>query len=213
MATTKNPTKKFLLQMLIGALVGAAVTAALLALFGDSWIETSDGGTIIAMVAGLIYAVMGLFVGLGIAAPRSGARILNVEDEEELRAERPVLRMAAISCFLIGLFLFVLAGSGDPTSLISREIAVVVALGSLAAVLVISVAMDKRTDEMTRQISLESSALSLYVALAFFGGWAAPTRLGYVAWVSPLAFAGLLALLILFATFIVSARRGMLTPR
>lgn len=213
MTTTKNPTKKFLLQMLIGASVGAGTTAAFLALFGDAWIETSDGGTIIAMLAGLIYAVMGLFVGFGLAAPRAGARLLNVEDEEELRAERPVLRMAAISCVLIGLFLIVLAGAGDATSLIGREFAVFVALGSLAAVLILSVAMNKRTDELTRQVSLESSALTLYAALAIFGGWAVLARLGYVAWVSPVAFVGLLALLMLVATFIVSARKGMLIPR
>lgn len=115
MATTKRPLRKFLFQMLVGAVFGAGVTAVFLAALGGTWIETSDGATMIAVVAGISYALMGLLVGFGAIAPNAGARILNVEDPDELREERGNIAAGAIGSVLIGLFLLALALSGPET--------------------------------------------------------------------------------------------------
>ena len=84
------------------------------------------------------------------------------------------------------------------------------AVACLAGILIIGGMSAKKYDELTRQISLEASAGAFYTTLLLIGGWAALAHLGYVAWLSPLAFVSALALLLIIAIFIVSARKGLL---
>lgn len=129
--------------------------------------DSADPGTAIALVTGMSYALIGLLVAFGIAAPGDGAKLLNVEDAEELREESPKLRYGAVACFLI----------------------------------------------LTRQINLEASTLTLLLAMALFGGWAALAHLDFTGWVTPLALIAVLALIQLVSIMIVCARRGLMMPR
>lgn len=209
-ASTKNPTKKFLFQMLIGALVGGGATAALLAALGGTWIETSDGGTMIAVVAGISYALMGLLVGFGAIAPDAGARMLNVEDPDELREERGNIAAGAICCVLIGIFLLALALSGPDQG---REPALIVAGLSLIGLLAVAFWSRGRTDELTQKVSTESAALAMQIGLVALAVWSGLAHLGYAGWIEPLALIASAALLQLLTMFWVAGRRGMLKPR
>jgi hypothetical protein len=198
-------------RMFAGAIVGAGATALFLALV-EPRMDLDDPANMLAIVAGISYAVIGLAVGLGLIVPRAGARFLNVEDADELREERVKLRTGAIACFLIGLFLLVLALAADKAYL-TRDVALFTAAACLAGVAIASLFSGRRSDELTRQITLEASAATFHIALFVLGGWAALAHLGYAGWVSPLALISGLALLELVAIMVVSARKGLMTPR
>lgn len=210
MTTTKKPMNKFVFQMFIGALIGAAATAAFLALFGRTLVDTSNGGTMIAVVAGLSYALMGFFVGFGAIAPAAGARFLNVEDPDELREERGNISSGAIVCVLVGVFLLALASSGPG---FGRELALTVAVLSLFAMLAVAYWSRGRTDELTQKVSTESAALAMQIGLVVLAVWSALAHLGYVWWIEPLALIASASLLQLATAFWVAGRKGMLTPR
>ncbi|HEX8579579.1 MAG TPA: hypothetical protein VF655_08300 [Allosphingosinicella sp.] len=200
------------LKLLIGAAAGALSTIAFMEFVGKSRLDSGDPGVAIAIVAGLIYFVMGLGVGVGALAPRQGAVFLNVEDAEELREQRASLGPSAISCILMGAFLLLLAlapveKGGDLT------IWAVAAGACLIGGVAIARATRRRADELMRQVSLESSALTLNLALAGLSAWALLAHLGFVRWATPLGLIAGLALLHLGAIFWTAARKGMMKPR
>ena len=208
----KTSAGRQVFRLLAGGVVGAASTIAFMELVGKSRLGSDDPGVILALIAGLIYGVMGVFVGLGALAPRQGAVFLNVEDADEIREQRASLAPSAIACILIGAFLLVLAlapveQAGDRTAW------TVAAAACLLGVVAVSVAARGRTDELMRQLSFESSALTLHVALVVLTVWAMLAQLGYAAWLTPLSLIAGLALLFLAATFLVAGKKGMMSPR
>ena len=207
--------KKLSAQMLAGAAIGAAFVSGLIWLFKDRGLDLDDPGQAIALGTGAIYALIGLMVGLGALAPRTGARLLNVEDAEELTDQRTVLGYSAVSCVLIGLFFLVLAAvpAGGEGGWVSPNVAAIIGGASLLALIALTLLTNRRVDELTRQVSMEAQALALSVAMVLFGGWAGLAHLDYVEWISPLAFVAGLALLQLLAIFWIGAKRGLMTPR
>jgi cytochrome bd-type quinol oxidase subunit 2 len=198
---------------LLGGMVFGAVSAALFLGLAGKRIDFDDPAIMLAVVAGLSYALMGLAVGLGALAPRAGAHILNVEDEEELREQRGKLAPSAAICMLVGLFLLLLALAPSLNASIGETTVALIAGATLAGVVIISLATRGRADELMRQISLEASAATLNIALVVLAGWALLTQFGHVGWMSPLALIAGFALLELLAIFVVGARRGLMNPR
>lgn len=208
-AVKTRMTKRDLLKMLGGAIFGAAGTGLFLALLDDR-IDFDDTGTMIAVVAGMSYFLMGLLVGFGALAPNTGARFLNVEDADEIREERPKLAPSAIACALIGLFLLTLVvadGFGN------RGLGLVIAGAALVGVVAISVRTRRLGDELMRQVGYESAALTLHLALVVLAAWAALAHLGYAPWVDPLALISGAALLYLLVVFAVAGRKGLMRSR
>jgi hypothetical protein len=202
-----------IMRMLSGMLVGAGGAALFLTLAGKSRLDLGDPATMLAVVAGLCYGLMGLAVAFGALMPKAGARFLNVEDADEIREQRRSLAPSAAACMLIGLFLLVLALAPTLTASLGGAGVAAIAIGALALAATITLATSARADELIRRISVESSALALHIALLGLGGWAALAHLGLVAWMEPLALVAGLALLQLFAIFFVSARKGLMRPR
>ena len=207
--------KKLLGQMLVGAVVGGAATGGLLMVWKGRGLDLSDPAQMFALVAGMIYLLIGMMVGFGALAPRAGARFLNVEDVDELRVERPILGFSAIACVLTGMFFLVLAAipADGSDGLVNRDAAAVVAAACLTGLVAMTRSTNRRVDELTRQVSMEASALAMHAVMLFLCGWAALAHLGYANWISPLAFVSALALLLLASVFWVGAKRGMVTPR
>jgi cytochrome bd-type quinol oxidase subunit 2 len=213
-ATGAKPTKlKMAMRFLIGALAGAAGTILFIELVGKPHLDFDDRGTMLALIAGLIYALLGLSVGLGALAPRQGAAFLNVEDADEIREQRGSLAPSAISCILIGAFLLLLAMAPGLEQAAGREIVVAAALICVAGIVAISFATRGRADELMRQVGLEASAFTLHVALAVLSVWALLAHLDYVSWVGPLELIAGLALLELCAIFYLGGKRGLMKPR
>ncbi|HEX9954356.1 MAG TPA: hypothetical protein VGB48_03965 [Allosphingosinicella sp.] len=200
------------LKLLIGAVAGAASTILFMEMVGKSRLESGDPGVGIAIIAGLIYFVMGAGVGFGALAPRGGAVFLNVEDAEELREQRASLGPSAISCILIGAFLLLLALA--PVEKGGNLTLWAIAAGAcLAGGVAIGVATRRRADELMRQVRLEASALTLNLALVGLSAWALLAHLGFINWVTPVGLVAGLALLHLAAIFWTAARKGMMKPR
>ena len=209
----KSARGQILTRLISGAVFGGAATMAFLALSGELGVDFSDPATMLAVMAGLSYGLIGLLVAVGAAAPRSGARFLNVEDADEIREERRNLGPAAAACILAGLFLLILALAPGIAASAGRQTLALLAMGCLAAMVAISLATRGRADELARQISIEASAFTLHVAFVVLGVWATFAHLGYVGWTSPLGLIAGLALLELAAIFWFSAKKGLMTPR
>ena len=208
-AVGRKLTTRDMIKALVGAIIGAVATGLFLFLLDDR-IDTDDAGSMIAIVAGLSYFLMGLLVGFGALAPNTGARFLNVEDADEIREERPKLAPSAIACVLIGVFLLtlVLAESfGDPS------IGLAITGAALVAVVMIAVRTRRQGDELMRQVGFESAALTLHSGLLVMAIWAALAHLGFAGWVDPLAFIAGVALLYLIAIFEVAGTKGLMRSR
>lgn len=198
---------------LIGALVGAGAATLFIGLLGKPDLGERDLSTLIAIVAGLCFALMGLMVFIGTLAPAAGAHFLNVEDAEDIREQRPTLAPSALSMVLIGAIFLILALASSPASpgLLPAAWAAGIAGACLVAVIGVHLRTRDRSDELIRQVSMEASALAMHIALVIALIWAASATLGFAEPLSALGLAAALALLELFAIFWVCGRKGLLS--
>ena len=210
----KKTTQKLIVQTLTGAAFGAAGTFLFLQ-YGGKVADFEDPSRLAAAAAGIIYVLMGLFVGIGALIPGAGAKFLNVEDTDEILAERKSIGPGAIGALLIGLMLMALAltPGGDKRGALSPDTALAIAAACLAGLLAVGWWIRGKVDEFNRQMGVESSAMAMNASLLLFGGWAALAHVGYVQWITPLGLLAGFALLELGAIFWVVGKRGMLVPR
>ena len=210
-----SKVRKVAMQMVVGAAVGASVTFGLLTFVGKSRFDLDDPSRVIALATGLVFALTGLVLGLGVLAPRSGAHLLNVEDAEELREQRGPLWRAALVMVLLGATVLALAlGRIDGSAgLFSSATAVVVAATCFTGVVIVSIAGRNDHDELMHSVSRESMTVAMYVLTALIGVWAAAAHLGYADWITPLDMISALLIVQLGSIIIVSAKRGLLRPR
>lgn len=209
-SNAKAANGKLLKRALIGGVFGAGTTILLLSVIGDS-IRFGDFGTMLAVIAGMSYTLLGVVVGLGVIAPRSGARFLNVADADEIREEKRKLGPSAVACVLIGIVFIALALA--PATSTGRLTTLIILAICAGGVVVTTLAGRRHYDELTRQVDTEASALTLNLSMVVLGGWAALSQLGYVGWMSPLTFIASLALLSLAAICWIAGKRGLTTPR
>ena len=207
------PTSRILKQALIGAVVGGAGTGLFLVLADGTLIHLDDPSVAIAVLAGLIYALIGLFVALGTAAPGAGAKLLNVEDEGELREQRAMLSIGALVCLLIGLFLIELASAPALVTWLGTFGTALLCGATLLLLIGLGVRASSRMDEMNKRISLEANNLALNIVGLLLAGAAIAAAAGRELEVTPLAGLATIAIAQLIAIFWVSGRRGLLTPR
>ena len=210
----KKTTRKLIFQTLTGAAFGAAGTFLFLR-FGGEVADFEDPSRLVAAATGIIYVLMGLFVGVGALAPGAGAKFLNVEDADEILAERKSIGPGAIGALLIGLMLMALAltPGGDQPGALSPDTALAIAAVCLVGLLAVGWWVRGKVDEFNRQMGIEASAIAMNASLLLFGGWAALAHTGYVHWIAPLGLLAGFALLELGAIFWVVGKRGMLVPR
>jgi hypothetical protein len=212
---TPPKLRRLIAQLVIGALVGGVTSFLAFTNLKHAGIDIDDPSRVLALGVGLVFAIMGLFVGLGVAAPSAGSKLLNVEDSEELHEQGAQLKYGALIYLLAGVALLVL-GMGAPigqSGLIQPEIAGAIAGLCFLAGAWASYSSRKLTDEMMLQVGREASTLALYLAIILAAGWAVVAQFRPVAVLSPLSLlAGLLGLS-LVSVMIVAARRGLLRPR
>lgn len=181
-----------------------------LKLVAEGRMATDEPAVMLAILAGLVYLMIGAMLALGTFAPSTGAMLLNVEDADEIREERPKLQVGSVAYILIGATLLVLAASGDgPDALIGQGLALLIAGACFLGAAVLSLISYRQCDELMRQMTIESSALAQSVGLFVFGGWAILAHLGQVAWLAPLGYLAGFAFLEMLAIFSIVGRRGM----
>jgi len=207
-----NTSRKSLMRLLLGAAVGAVIVFAALSIASALGLAVKQGDGLAAVIVGVAYAVIGLLVLLGAIMPGVGAKLLNVEDEAELRHERRKLLGSAAAMILSGAALFALQmASHDGSQGLERTAALLLVAAAVLTMIALSHGIRKSQDEYARRIGADSAATSFYATLFVFGGWAVLAHLGFTKMFTPLTFlAGALGLLLL-SVFVVAGRRGMLS--
>jgi hypothetical protein len=214
-ATTRQKTLKQLAQMGAGALIGAGATIALLTSLGSARFAFHDPSRVAALGVGIVFALIGLIVGIGVIAPKAGAQMLNVEDAEEVRDQRRSLGRGALIILLAGLAMLALALTvvDGAKGLFSRDMAGIIVAFCVVAIAGLSIGGRGEQDELMKVAGTEASAMAMVVTLVGLGAWAVLSYLGFVAWIAPLGMLSGLLVVQFVTIFAVSARRGMLRPR
>ena len=215
-AMTQDGTPKWktsAIKMLTGGVVGAAVAAGILGIAGSALLDAMGPSRVALATVGVVYAMMAALVGFGLAAPRAGARLLNVGDADELREERAGMMLSVITMGSIGLVLVLLAlASGPgfagpvPATLAFGVLVLAVAGGALA-----SWAWRDRYDELNRQLGLEGCFRAFCLSWVLLTLWAAADFLGFGLALTPVDVVTTLAAMMLAGSFVAIGRRGMMT--
>lgn len=215
-APAKAKWRKMLVSMAAGAVSGGVGMTLMLTFFDRAAWPDPDPSRLAVASIGLIYALMGLIVGAGILAPGAGAKLLNVEDRDELIEQRAVLAGSAVGCVAIGAALILLglaAGIGGPVG-VSPSLA----FGGLVAALLLSGLVSWRQwrlyDELMRSLIQDGAAMGGYLIFFALTLWGAGSATGVLAAApQPLDLVSLAFGLMLLGCFIAIGRRGMLMPR
>jgi hypothetical protein len=211
-STNRRGLKKRLLGLLVGLAAGYAAAASATQFINSDMVGGLAKSASIAALVGVLYALIGLGVGLGAASPKFGARFLNVEDADELREQKKVLVLSGLGMTLLGLSLFALALAA-PDGPLPQRAALALSGGGLALGTVLSIPAYRLSDELMRAVNVEGGALSFGLTVLIAGGWALFAHLGYAAAPAPLDLLTLFYAIMLFASFIATGRRGMLMLR
>jgi hypothetical protein len=216
METTRNKPapkwRKFVTSGLVGAVVGGAVMIGLIGLYESGALGELGPSGMIACVAGAVYVLIGVQVGLGIALPALGWRFLNVEDAEEIREQRGLLGYSAAGMIAWGGALIVVALAG-PGGVLAPGMGLAAALALIAVSVLLTALMWRHMDELMRGMSRECGNISFYLLLLVGGTWATLAHLGFAAAPAPLDWLTMFTALMLLASFVAVGLRGMLRPR
>ena len=211
-AEKKRKLKKTFFALAIGAFIGFLGASATMRILETE--RFAGGGTSveIASLVGLFYLIIGLMVGLGALNPKAGAKVLNVEDEDELREQRRQLLYSSLAMVLAGISLAVVAHAGSAGPI---DPAIALGIYVVCSVIAVFVSLKSRkySDELMQAVGTETSSLSFYLVVLFGGTWALLAHLGYLTAPQPLEWLTMFWAVMLLATFIVVGKRGMLTMR
>jgi len=211
--------RKMGMQAVFGAIAGAGGMFAMLALIDAQGGLDWSPSAIILLGVGFIYALMGVFVGIGTAAPRLvGQRLLNVADAEEIVEERANMSFSAIGCIGLGAALMLLAQAvsaeaAGTVALVSPAVAFWILLAMLGGFTLMSLWMWKSFDELWRQLTVEITAMTGNLLMIVGIVWGGAAAAGLVAGPQPLDLVSLSLGSMLLACFVITARRGMMAPR
>jgi len=209
-----SQVKASALKMLVGAMVGAGFSAAALALAGAGLLDAMGPSRVALAGVGLVYLLMGAFVGFGLVAPQAGAKLLNVGDADELRDERSTLAQSTAVMGITGIVLVLLAlarGPGFAAGPVSAEVAIGALLLSTAAGVFASWRWRGAFDELSWQLGLEGCLWAFCLSWVILSLWAAADFLGFGAVLSPIDVVTTLSAMLLLGSFVAIGKRGMMT--
>lgn len=208
--------RKVLLQFTVGMAAGGLVGYGAGHWAGDyaatRGLEDIPLSIEIAGMVAVIYVLVAALVLVGAASPAIGAKMLNVEDADEVREMKAQFVASGIAMLLWGVALLGLA-LAEPVGPIAAPVALAVGAGGLLAGLWFALKSYRAADELMLAMNLEAAALAYGLVLVVVGGWGMGAHLGYFPAPAPLDLLTAFYVLVLVATFIAVARRGMLTIR
>lgn len=204
--------KKFgivLMRMAIGAVAGfAAMKFGLENGLGPLLKEAGPGSAALAG-SGLIYGLMGLFVGIGVAAPGLGSKLLNVTGREDIEDQRAQMTGGAVGCLALGIGMVLLALAG-PDGAVPGVVGVAAFGFALFLTAVITLLQWRGYDELWRNMSMESAAWGGTLIAMTLLVWGALALIGRAILPDPAGLVALVMGLNLLGTFIAVGRRGLL---
>lgn len=205
--------KRSAVKMLAGALVGGGCMAAVLGLAGADLLDAMGPSRVSLAAIGLVYLLMAALVGVGVAAPRAGAQLLNVADADELREERSGMLRSVATMAVLGatLILLALARTADfAAGLVPAGLALAALLATFAGGAIASWRWRGQYDELNRQLGLEGCFWAFCLSWVVLTLWAAADVLGYGARLTPIDVVTTLAAMMLLGSFVAIGRRGMM---
>ena len=201
--------KPLLFKFGTGMLVGVVGAMGMIALFESGMLGPLGPSREIAALVGLLYLLTAALVGFGLVAPGAGAKLLNVEDAEEIGEMRPMLIWSCVGTLALAVMLIVAALSG-PGAPIAAGVGLIATIALFTLAWFASLRSRSHTDELMQAVSKESAGLAFYLAVVIGGGWSLLVHLGFAERaLAPLDWLTLFSALLLLASFIVVFRRGM----
>ena len=211
-APNRNKLRKLAVSLAVGAVVGFLGASAVLH-FADRGVLGQAGPSVeVALLVATLYGATGLMIAVGTLSPATGAKLLNVEDAEELREQRRMLAYNAGGLVAFGLTLAMVALAA-PAGPLAPSVSLVGALAFFVVAVALSLRQMRYVDELLRTVSREAGATAFHLTVLVGGGWAVLAHLGYTAAPRPLDWLTLFAVLMLLGAFWACGRRGLLTPR
>lgn len=165
-----------------------------------------------AMFVAVIYLLLGTFVLAGLINPVMGAKVLNVEDAEEIAEQKAMFVNSGLGMVLGGGALAALAFAA-PVGPLSAPAALLLAAVGFLGVGWCGWQTYRGLDELMLAVNLEASALTYLLVTVSLGGWGMLAHLGYITGPQPLDLLTICYVLVLVASYIVIGKRGMLTVR
>jgi len=178
------------------ARAGALVAGA------SDWVAAITGSTLITFAFLGTFATASVQIGTGLVDDQEAA--------EDMRERGQLFLYSFIWMAVSGLLLIVLALAGH-SGLLSPAIALAGALALIAVLLLLGILTWRLSDELVRTLSHETGNMAFYLILVIGGGWAMLAHLGLVAGPAPIDWLTLFTVLLYIASFIVLARRKLLT--
>jgi hypothetical protein len=216
MATTGDKAavrRKSALNALVGGLFGAGAMSALFTLTGPALLDDMGPSRIALAGVGIIYVLIAAFLGFGLAAPRAGAKLLNVADADELREERSNLSLSALFMGGLGIALVLLALARAP-GFAAGPVGPGAAMAVLVAVLTVGIVatwrMRGRMDELNHQLGLEGGAWAFGLSALMLILWGAAAAVGWAV-LTAIDVIAVLAAMMLLGSFVAIGLRGMMT--
>lgn len=212
MADNSRKWKKAMLSGLAGAAFGAGSVALMMWLAGDGLLEAMGPSRVILAGVGLIYLLVTMMIGFGLAAPRAGAKLLNVDDAEELVDDRPKLLGSALYMGLAGLTLILIALARAP-GFAAGPIVPGIAVAALAILLIASILSFRWLrvyDEFDRQLGIEGGSWAFLIACAILLPWGTLDALGWAVPLSSIDVISVLAASLIGGSFAAVGARGMM---
>ncbi|MGX7896740.1 hypothetical protein [Tsuneonella sp. HG222] len=210
--TSRQKATKAAMAAALGGLCGFVGMFAIMRLTDGAGVDDLDGSTVVALGVALIYVLMGVFCGLGAMLPGLGSKVLNVEDEEELREQRALLGYSSAGILALGVAL-ALAALAGPVGMVPDGIALAGVVVSIAAAVWLTFVQMRGADELLRAVSRETAAAAFYLIALVGGGWSLLAHFAWAAAPASLDWLSMLWGLMLLAAFVATGRRGMLAPR
>lgn len=208
----KSGVKKalqFIGFVLICAAVGYAFGSYLGRTLGEAGPDIEiDLSVLVAAVIAIIYVMMAAIVLFGAALPEFGAKLLKMEDVEEIRDERTKLIVSGASLAACGLALLVMAFA-DKLGLPMAVVAVLF-FALMFGAFALYIPLKREMDELDRVMGDESTTLTYYAVLVVGGSWAALAHLDLVQGPAMLDWLSMFWAFMLIMAFVVTGRRGML---
>jgi len=198
--------------LLFGGVIGYGAGALAGSYFEGKGLEDVPLSVEIAGLVAVIYVLCGAMVALGSLNPAVGAKLLNVEDEDEVREMRTQFIYSGAAMALWGAALLALALAA-PVGPLAAQVSLAIGAVCLAAGSWFAWQTYRAADELMTAINLEAGALTYGLVLAVMGGWGMLAHLGYARGPAPLDLLTACYVLVIAATVIVAGRRGMLKLR
>ena len=205
--------KKSGIGALVGAIVGAGTVAGLMHVAGTDFIDAMGGSRVALAGVAILYLLMAAFVGFGLAAPRTGARLLNVADADELREERAGMGRSVIVMSAIGAALLALALARTPsfpTGPVPAQAAAAVLALVIAGGVAASWAWRRQYDELNRQLGIEGGYWAFGLSWIGLTLWGAADFMGLGPALTAIDVVTTLAAMMLVGAFVAIGRRGLM---